>query len=335
MNERHRPTVAILSMERTMQDTLREWLQAAGYEPVVAATPPPGTSVTVATWPLGEGQSLPTGPLVVLVERGSLDRPTPRATVHVIERPDQSCIQSLLGWSARFSEALRQLSALPPTNAARPAVAQPALPVAVPQTQTASNLPTLIAIGISTGGPEALQVFLATLTGSDLPPIVIVQHIPDNFVGDLAHRLQQRSGLEVQVAREGTLLRRNTVTLAPGDRHLRLRRESGRFHAVLTDEPARRGHRPAADVLFESCCDLGVHGIGVIMTGMGRDGADGLLLLRNKRWRTIGQDEASSTIYGMPRAAYECGAVEVQLPVSEIGPRIRSLCFERQPARSR
>ncbi len=71
------------------------------------------------------------------------------------------------------------------------------------------------------------------------------------------------------------------------------------------------------------------------MTGMGRDGADGLLLLRNKRWRTIGQDEASSTIYGMPRAAYECGAVEVQLPLSEIGPRIRSLCFERQPARSR
>lgn len=167
----------------------------------------------------------------------------------------------------------------------------------------------VIVIGASTGGTEVLKQLLDAMP-ADAPPIVIVQHMPERFTAAFARRLNETSAMSVREAASGDLVRAGTALIAPGDRHLSLVRQgSGSIGIALHDGPLVNRHRPSVDVLFSSAArTLGSAAIGVQMTGMGRDGAKGLLEMRKAGAMTMAQDEASSIVFGMPRAAIELGA---------------------------
>lgn len=176
----------------------------------------------------------------------------------------------------------------------------------------------LIAIGASTGGTEAIQELLSGLA-TDCPPIVIVQHMPPLFTRMYAERLDRVLPFSVREARDGDELRRGQVVIAPGDRHMRLIR-SGEMYRVRCEAGDKvSGHCPSVDVLFDSAAKAaGNRAIGVILTGMGADGARGLLQMRTSGARTFGQDAASCVVYGMPMEAWKRGAVERQAPLDRL-----------------
>ena len=175
----------------------------------------------------------------------------------------------------------------------------------------------VVAVGASTGGVEAL-IKLITAFPANCPPTVITQHMPVTFTASLAARLDRLSAPSVSVATHGDELRVGQVYLAPGDRHLRVR--GGRtLRCELGDEGPISGHKPSVDALFASVAPAcGERAVGVILTGMGKDGAAGLLAMRHAGATTIGQDEQTSVVFGMPRAAFEIGAVERQLGLPRI-----------------
>lgn len=179
----------------------------------------------------------------------------------------------------------------------------------------------LIAIGASAGGTAALTEIISELP-NDLPPIVVVQHIPENFSHFFAGNLDAKVIPSVVVAQNGQQLLDGFVYLGGGDKHLEVERRDGGLYAKCTDGKKVSGHRPSVDVLFRSAAALGENALGVILTGMGSDGAQGLLAMRKAGAFTIGQDKETSQIYGMPLAAYELGAVTSQLPLSAIAKAI-------------
>jgi two-component system chemotaxis response regulator CheB len=178
----------------------------------------------------------------------------------------------------------------------------------------------VVAIGVSTGGPAALSYLLPRLPADLKAAVVVVQHMPEGgFTEMLARRLSQGCGLDVREARDGDALRDGQVLVAPGGRHLRVRRRpQGALALVGGGEPVS-GHRPSADVLFHSVAEeFGPRGMGVLLTGMGEDGAAGLQEIRAAFGRTLAQDEESSVVFGMPRAAIARGAVEQILSLEKI-----------------
>lgn len=180
----------------------------------------------------------------------------------------------------------------------------------------------ILAIGASTGGVEALLNIL-TAFPANCPATVVTQHMPATFTKSFAARLDKASGATVTEAVDGAPLIPGHVYIAPGgERHLEV--SGGRCRLVAGDTV--NGHRPSVDVLFHSVARLGRPMTGVILTGMGKDGAKGLLTMRQAGARTLGQDEASSVVYGMPRAAFELGAVERQLSLPRLAPAILDLC---------
>ncbi|MER5171408.1 protein-glutamate methylesterase/protein-glutamine glutaminase [Thioclava kandeliae] len=182
--------------------------------------------------------------------------------------------------------------------------------------------PPLIAIGASTGGTEALKAVLETLPPT-LPPIAIVQHMPRAFTAAFAERLDRYSALEVFEASEGRTLGRGQAVLAQGDRHLLLGRHGTGYRVQLNNGPAVARHRPSVDVLFRSVSQVvGGSALGIILTGMGDDGAAGMAEMRAGGARTLAQDEASCAVYGMPRAAMETGAAEKAVPLSQVAEQI-------------
>jgi two-component system, chemotaxis family, protein-glutamate methylesterase/glutaminase len=180
----------------------------------------------------------------------------------------------------------------------------------------------VVAIGSSTGGVEALIAVLSDFP-ANCPPTVITQHMPANFTRSLAQRLDRLCAPSVSEAVDGVELAQGHVYLAPGG-HTHLEVSGSRtLRCRLRAGEAVNGHRPSVDVLFSSVGRaVGEKAIGVILTGMGRDGAAGLLAMRNAGARTLGQNEASSVVYGMPKVAFECGAVEKQLPLARLGHEI-------------
>ncbi|MDK2808099.1 MAG: two-component system, chemotaxis family, protein-glutamate methylesterase/glutaminase [Clostridiales bacterium] len=183
----------------------------------------------------------------------------------------------------------------------------------------------VIAIGASTGGTEAIFQILKAFP-SDVPGILIVQHIPPSFSEMFAQRLNRTTSLYVKEAKNGDLVEPGTVLIAPGDQHMRIKR-IGEGYKVMTENGARvNGHCPSVDVLFESVArEVGENAIGVILTGMGYDGAKGLLAMKRRGARTIGQNEKSCVVYGMPKVAYDIGGVERQLALDEISEKILTL----------
>ena len=182
----------------------------------------------------------------------------------------------------------------------------------------------ILAIGASTGGVEALLTIVSAFP-ANCPATVITQHMPATFTPSFAARLDKASAATVTEATDGALLMPGHVYLAPGGlTHLEVSGTTPRCRLVEGDTVS--GHRPSVDVLFRSVSRLKRPMTGVILTGMGRDGAQGLLEMRNAGARTLGQDEASCVVYGMPRVAHEIGAVERQLPLARLSSAILDLC---------
>lgn len=186
----------------------------------------------------------------------------------------------------------------------------------------------MIAIGASTGGTEAIYEVIKNFP-TDCAPTVIVQHMPPVFTKLYAERMDQTCKVSVKEARDGDWLKKGTVLIAPGEYHMRLERHGKQYKVKLSREEKVNGHRPSVDVMFDSVAKLAARkAIGVILTGMGRDGAKGLLRMRESGARTIGQDSESCVVYGMPKVAYDIGAVEYQMPLNEISEQILKLIVD-------
>lgn len=202
-----------------------------------------------------------------------------------------------------------------------------------PQRQLRGVKNRVVVIGASTGGVEALKRLLSGIP-ADCPPILVTQHMPPRFTEAFAQRLDRELAMSVSEAKHDEPIEAGHVYIAPGSHHLEIGRSGTQNRCVLSDGPPVSGHRPSVDVLFRSAAHTAGHAaVGVILTGMGKDGAAGLLELRKTGAVTLGQDEESSLIYGMPRVAFDCGAVMQQFPLDRMASAILDAC-EREAPRS-
>jgi two-component system chemotaxis response regulator CheB len=238
--------------------------------------------------------------------------------VDFVAKPSTDLAGGLEAFGANLREKVRAAA----TSDVRGKAMKPA-PMA--KLKTAAAPPgALIAIGASTGGVEAIRVVLAEMP-PDCPPIVIAQHMPAGFTTRFAARLDELSQVRVVEAEDRMPLEVGTAYVARGDWHLRVERSSGQLKCRLGQDEAVSGHRPSVDVLFESVAHtVGAMAVGTILTGMGRDGAHGLKQMRDRGAYTVGQSQASALVYGMPRVAFEEGAVVEQAPVEAIATKLAS-----------
>ncbi|MGQ9366751.1 protein-glutamate methylesterase/protein-glutamine glutaminase [Azospirillum sp. ST 5-10] len=231
--------------------------------------------------------------------------------VDCVAKPDGSDGQRFAAMAAELAAKIRVAATARPT-------ALPAARPAAPAPWRAGTRAGVIAIGASTGGVERIRAVLSMMP-ADCPPILVTQHIGPSYVASLAARLDRQTPPAVRVAAPGVRLEPGTVHVAPGDRHLTLAPAAGGFACRIDDGPPVSGHRPSVDVLFHSVAEAaGADAVGVILSGMGRDGAAGLLAMRQAGAYTIGEQESSCVVYGMPRAARDAGAVAVELPLAQI-----------------
>ena len=190
----------------------------------------------------------------------------------------------------------------------------------------------LIVVGASTGGTEALRILLEALP-ADAPGLAIVQHMPAGFTSAFARRLNTQCRVEVREAATGDRLIPGLALIAPGDHHMLLHRSGAQYRVEVRDGPLVSRHRPSVDVLFRSAARaVGPNALGIIMTGMGDDGARGLLELRQAGARTLGQDEASCIVYGMPKEAMRLGGVETELPLSRLAAEVMRFAVAEHPS---
>lgn len=222
-------------------------------------------------------------------------------------------------WSASQAQLRPRLSSLPRLTA------DAVLPRKSRSASSGTPPNSVIAVGASTGGTEALRVFLGALP-TDCPPVVIVQHMPEVFTRAFADRLNKECAIEVAEAREGDRLQNGRALIAPGNRHMLLNRNGEEFVIQIIDGPLVSRHRPSVDVLFRSVSiAAGAKAVGVIMTGMGDDGAEGLHEMKEAGAVTIAQDEPSCVVFGMPKEAIERGSVDVVMPLEQIARAVLSV----------
>jgi two-component system chemotaxis response regulator CheB len=249
--------------------------------------------------------------------------------VDVIQKPDAhpSEIDRFIADTAqglmRAAQSNRRVRPLAPPTAA-PAQSVSQILGRAPAAGAAFDPEAIICIGASTGGVPAVCKVVAGL--KDVPlPIVVVQHMPPTFTSRLAARLAQTTGLPSHEVRDGQRLTPKTVWVAPGGFHLRLQLKSGHYVGALSEEDPVSGHKPSIDVMFHSAAkQAGGKAVGVLLTGMGRDGADGLLAMRRAGAHTVVQDEATCVVYGMPKAAVQLGAAAQILPLDRIADAVHS-----------
>lgn len=202
-------------------------------------------------------------------------------------------------------------------------------PVKLPDTPITQGPFDLLVIATSTGGPRALQEVIPKLPADFPAPVAVVQHMPKGFTASLAQRLDHLSPLTVVEGREGLPLRPGMVVIAPGDYHLRLKVEGGKVRCSLSQTPPVHSVRPAADHLFESAAQLpGMHPVGVILTGMGKDGTEGARVLKDRGAVILAESQETTVVYGMPRSAQEAGVIDRLLPLHEIAPELIRLFGE-------
>jgi len=250
--------------------------------------------------------------------------------VDCIEKPQLDISRGLQEYAELICDKIRTAAAARvqlPTRFIQP-VSQ--LPVQAPDVPILRKN-AVVVVGASTGGTEALREFLSALPGNT-PPVLVVQHMPENFTLSFANRLDQCCAMHVCEAGDGQPLTAGNVYIAPGHSHLSIISRGGQLFTRLDQgEPVNR-HRPAVDVLFDSAASLlGKRAVGVILTGMGKDGANGMLRMREAGSYNLGQDQASSVVYGMPRAAYEIGALHEVVPLSHMAERVLAyLCGQQK-----
>jgi len=195
---------------------------------------------------------------------------------------------------------------------------EPLLPKPRPRWSTASSSDRIIAIGASAGGTAALHKVLGAMP-TDCPGIVVVQHMPAGFTAAFAQRLDETCKIEVREAKDGDVVCVGSALVAPGNHHLLVARRGDGFYVQVRTGPAVSRHRPSVDVLFHSvAANAGPKAVGALLTGMGADGAEGLLEMRRAGAATIAQDEATCVVYGMPKEAVARGAVETIAPLNRI-----------------
>ncbi|QUM74938.1 chemotaxis response regulator protein-glutamate methylesterase [Moritella sp. 24] len=234
-----------------------------------------------------------------------------------IAKPTDNSSQSLSYFGEDLCAKVKSAS-----NANLRSIREPVLPQLISRPVQEDKL---IAIGASTGGTEALRELLTPLT-PPFPPIVVTQHIPKHFSGAFAKRLNDNCRLTVIEVNSEQVIELNHVYIAPGDKHLKVHKLGTRFICQLCDGPAVNRHKPSVDVLLESVAAVyGDKAIGVMLTGMGKDGAEGLLTMRKTGALTIAQDEASSVVWGMPGAAVKLGAAIDILSLPLIAPKLATL----------
>jgi len=190
-----------------------------------------------------------------------------------------------------------------------------------------SSLTRIVGIGVSTGGPQAMEYLLSQLPGDFPGSIIVVQHMPDGFTDMFARRLDDTCALRVKEAQSGDLLQPGRVLICPGNRHIKVKRLPLGDVAVLTDEPRVNGHRPSADVLLHSVAEeFKTQAIGILMTGMGDDGAEGLGAVKREGGMTIAQSEDSCVVFGMPKAAIERGYAMRVVALDVLGATLQAAC---------
>jgi two-component system chemotaxis response regulator CheB len=213
----------------------------------------------------------------------------------------------------------RPRAAPPPRRADASAAAAPR-PAVAGLHALSMNKPVLI--GSSTGGTQAIESVLVALPG-DSPGIAIVQHMPEKFTAMYAQRLDGVCAMNVREARDGDRLQRGVALIAPGGRHMQLRKAGGQYYAIVADGPPVNRHKPSVDVLFRSAAECaGRDALAIILTGMGDDGARGMQLLHDRGARTIAQNEESCVVFGMPREAIRLGAVDEVLGITQVADAI-------------
>lgn len=237
--------------------------------------------------------------------------------VDVVAKPQLGLRDFLHDSALRLVTAVRGASQArlrrrePPPSSAPPAPARRATPAPRRLPRRADEeTPRLLAVGASTGGPEVLRTLIAGLP-VDVPPVVVVQHMPEKFTRSFAQHLDQACALDVLEAEDGAPLESGCALIAPGNRHTQVERDGQGYRVRVSDGALVRHHRPSVDVLFHSVAEAaGADAVGLILTGMGDDGARGLLAMKQAGAATLAQDEASCVVYGMPREAVALGAVD-------------------------
>lgn len=240
--------------------------------------------------------------------------------VAVVAKPRLGLRQFLEGSRRELLHTLKTAARSRPRRAAVPLERGPAPAGARPLLAGlhALSVNKPIVLGASTGGTQAIESVLTALPG-DSPGIAVVLHMPEKFTEMYAQRLDDLCAMKVREARDGDRLERGLVLIAPGGRHMQLRKAAGQYFAVVADGPPVNRHKPSVDVLFRSAADCAGHdALAIILTGMGDDGARGMKLLHDKGARTLAQDEASCVVYGMPKEAVALGAVDDVLPLGQM-----------------
>lgn len=297
-----RPHVIVLDVEMPRMDgiTFLRRIMAEDPLPVIVCSGLVGAGTEVALQALEEG------------------------AVEVVAKPQLGVKGFLEESAARLVQAVKAAAQARPR--ARPPRSEPRRDVG---TVLPARPPTLaltsfkvVAVGASTGGTEAIRALLEALP-PDAPGLAVVQHMPEAFTAAFARRLAATSRVEVKEAADGDRLLPGRALIAPGNRHLVVRRSGALYHAELLDGPPVNRHRPSVDVLFRSVAQAaGRNGTGVLLTGMGDDGARGLLEMRQAGAHTIAQDERTAVVFGMPGAAIALGAASEVLPLERIASRV-------------
>ncbi|HEX5745184.1 MAG TPA: chemotaxis response regulator protein-glutamate methylesterase [Archangium sp.] len=283
-----RPDVILLDLEMPRMDGLtflRELMREQEPVPVVVCSGLAGPGTETAVRALQEG------------------------ALEIIPKPQLGVGEFLRESRARLVRSLRDAARARSRLVRRgtPVKEEPERP---PPSMLTVTTDRVVAVGASTGGTEALRQLLERMP-PDCPGIVIVQHMPEQFTSAFAKRLHQLCRIEVKEAEQGDRVQQGRALIAPGNRHLRVRRTGGHYQVELMDGGRVSGHKPSVDVLFQSVARAaGENAIGVLLTGMGEDGADGLLAMKQAGADTLAQDEASCVVFGMPRAAIQRGAVD-------------------------
>jgi two-component system chemotaxis response regulator CheB len=229
-------------------------------------------------------------------------------------------------------EIIEKVKAAASARVPTPRVPPPPPPGSAP-TYPFPTTGVVVTVGASTGGTEALRQFLTALPAV-APGVVVVQHMPERFTRAFAERLDSLCTVRVKEAEDGDRVLAGHVLIAPGNRHLRLMRDGALVRVAISDEAPINRHRPSVDVLFQSAADaLGPNAIGIIMTGMGSDGARGLLAMRRAGAHTIAQDPESCVVFGMPREAIALGAAEEVVPLEQMAQTVLALNHEAAMAR--
>lgn len=312
-----RPDVVTLDLELPGRHGLKLLARVLKQDPlpvlIVSAFGGPGADNTIQALELGA---------IDFIEK-------PDGTTHTLDGFMKHLVAALqrAAASRKMISAARQMTQM--------AAAVPARPSAPSREPARSGKTSLIAIGASTGGVPAVQTVMRDLAHLRLP-IVVVQHMPPGYTAKFAARLATATGLDVHEANDGDRLKPGMAVVAPGGpRHLEIEERRGEFVCVLREGPLVSGHSPSVDVMFHSVArSVGSHAIGVLLTGMGRDGADGLLAMRKAGAETLIQSGETCVVNGMPKAAFEIGAADRVVPLNQIGGAVGQLVGDRPNLRT-